>query len=120
MKRQGFGRIVATSSMLGRQGCGYMGHYCAAKWGVIGLVKSAAIELAPFGITVNAVAPGNIRTPMVVNDAMVQTLSEGTRTPRSTTCCRSSAPCTSYPCPCSSRRTSPTRSCSLCPTRPVG
>jgi len=77
MKQQGFGRIVATSSMLGRQGCGYMAHYCAAKWGVIGLVKSAAIELAPFGITVNAVAPGNIRTPMVVNDAMVQTLSGG-------------------------------------------
>jgi SDR family mycofactocin-dependent oxidoreductase len=77
MKRQGFGRIVATSSMLGRQGCGYMAHYCAAKWGVIGLVKSAAIELAPFGITVNAVAPGNIRTPMVVNDAMVHALSGG-------------------------------------------
>jgi SDR family mycofactocin-dependent oxidoreductase len=77
MKRQGFGRIVATSSMLGRQGCGYMAHYCAAKWGVIGLVKSAAIELAPFGITVNAVAPGNIRTPMVVNDAMVESLSGG-------------------------------------------
>jgi SDR family mycofactocin-dependent oxidoreductase len=77
MKHQGFGRIVATSSMLGRQGCGYMAHYCAAKWGVIGLVKSAAIELAPFGINVNAVAPGNIRTPMVVNDAMVRTLSGG-------------------------------------------
>ncbi len=77
MKRQGFGRIVATSSMLGRQGCGAMAHYCAAKWGVIGLVKSAAIDLAPFGITVNAVAPGNINTTMVVNDAMVQTLSGG-------------------------------------------
>ena len=77
MKRAGFGRIVATSSMLGRQGCGYMAHYCAAKWGVIGLVKSAAIDLAPFGITVNAVAPGNINTAMVVNDAMVQALSGG-------------------------------------------
>ena len=77
MKRQGFGRIVATSSMLGRQGCGAMAHYCAAKWGVLGLGKSAAIDLAPFGITVNAVAPGNINTTMVVNDAMVRTLSGG-------------------------------------------
>jgi SDR family mycofactocin-dependent oxidoreductase len=77
MKRAQFGRIVATTSMLGRQGCGWMAHYCAAKWGVIGLVKSAAIELASFGITVNAVAPGNINTGMVVNDAMVQALSGG-------------------------------------------
>jgi SDR family mycofactocin-dependent oxidoreductase len=77
MKARGFGRIVATSSMMGRQGCGYMAHYCAAKWGVIGLTKSAAMELAAFGITVNAVAPGNVNTPMVVNDAMVQALSGG-------------------------------------------
>lgn len=77
MKRQHFGRIVATTSMMGRQGCGYMAHYCAAKWGVIGLVKSAALELAPFGITVNAVAPGNINTGMVVNDAMLNALSGG-------------------------------------------
>jgi NAD(P)-dependent dehydrogenase (short-subunit alcohol dehydrogenase family) len=77
MKRRGSGRVVATSSMLGRQGCGFMAHYCAAKWGVIGLVKSAAIELAPFGITVNAVAPGNINTTMVVNEAMVEALSGG-------------------------------------------
>ena len=77
MKAGRFGRIVATTSMLGRQGAGYMAHYSAAKWGVIGLVKSAALELAPFGITVNAVAPGNVNTGMVVNDAMVQTLSGG-------------------------------------------
>jgi SDR family mycofactocin-dependent oxidoreductase len=68
MKRQGFGRIVATSSMLGRQGCANQVHYCASKWGVIGMVKSAALDLAPFGINVNAVAPGNVRTPMVLND----------------------------------------------------
>jgi len=77
MKRQQYGRIVATTSMMGRQGCGYMAHYSAAKWGVIGLVKSAALELAPFGITVNAVAPGNINTGMVVNDAMLNALSGG-------------------------------------------
>jgi NAD(P)-dependent dehydrogenase (short-subunit alcohol dehydrogenase family) len=44
---------------------------------VIGLAKSAAQELAPFGINVNVVCPGNIRTPMVVNDAMVAGLSGG-------------------------------------------
>jgi SDR family mycofactocin-dependent oxidoreductase len=77
MKAQGFGRIVATSSMLGRQGAGYMSHYVAAKWGVIGLVKSAAQELAPFGINVNAVCPGNVRTGMVVHDAMIAALSGG-------------------------------------------
>jgi SDR family mycofactocin-dependent oxidoreductase len=77
MKAHGYGRVVTVSSMMGRQGCGYMAHYCAAKWGVIGLTKSAAMELAPFGVTVNAVAPGNVRTPMVVNDSMVQTLSGG-------------------------------------------
>lgn len=77
MKQQGFGRIVVTSSMLGRQGAGYMSHYVAAKWGVIGLAKSAAQELAPFGINVNAVCPGNIRTGMVVHDAMVAALSGG-------------------------------------------
>ncbi len=79
MKRQGFGRIVATSSMLGRQGCANQVHYCASKWGVIGMVKSAAIDLAPFGINVNAVAPGNVRTPMVINDHLFSFFSgEGT------------------------------------------
>ena len=67
---QRFGRIVATSSMLGRSGQGGQGGYCASKWGVIGLVKSVAQDLAPFGITVNAVAPGNIDTPMVKNPAL--------------------------------------------------
>ena len=70
MKEQGFGRIVATSSMLGRTTTGGQAGYCASKWGVIGLIKSVAQDLAPFGITVNAVAPGNIDTPMVRNEAL--------------------------------------------------
>lgn len=63
------GRIVATSSMAGRAGFANIGHYVAAKWGVIGLVKSLAMEVAQFGITVNAVCPTVVNTDMVRNPA---------------------------------------------------
>lgn len=62
------GRMVAISSMMGRAPTGGMGAYAASKWGVIGLVKSSAQDLARFGVTVNAVAPGNVDTPMVRNE----------------------------------------------------
>jgi SDR family mycofactocin-dependent oxidoreductase len=74
MMAQGSGRIVATSSMMGRMGAPQMTAYVASKWGVIGLVKSAAQDLAPYGVTVNAVAPGNIATPMVQNDTLYKTV----------------------------------------------
>jgi len=74
MMAQGSGRIVATSSMLGRSAAPSMAAYCASKWGVIGLVKSVAQDLAAHGITVNAVAPGNVSTPMVHNDALYRHL----------------------------------------------
>jgi SDR family mycofactocin-dependent oxidoreductase len=67
MIERGYGRIVAISSMMGRTATPGLLPYIASKWGVIALVKSAAQDLAAFGITVNAIAPGNVSTPMVHN-----------------------------------------------------
>jgi SDR family mycofactocin-dependent oxidoreductase len=69
MIAQGYGRIVATSSMAGKMGYANVGHYCAAKWGVIGLVKSVAQEVAAHGIAVNAVCPTGVDTTMIQNEA---------------------------------------------------
>ncbi len=70
MAKRGYGRIVTVSSMMGRTSAPNQAAYCASKWGVIGMTKSAAQELAPQGVTVNAVAPGNIDTPMVKNQRL--------------------------------------------------
>lgn len=70
MAQRGYGRIVTISSMMGRSSAPNQAAYCASKWGVIGMTKSAAQELAPQGVTVNAVAPGNIDTAMVRNQRL--------------------------------------------------
>ena len=63
MKRQKHGRILVTSSITGpKTGMPGFAHYGATKGGVNGFVRNAAVELAPHGITVNAVEPGNILT----------------------------------------------------------
>ena len=63
MRAQGYGRIVLTSSITGpRVTSPGHGHYSASKAGINGLIRAAAIELAPDGITVNGVEPGNIMT----------------------------------------------------------
>jgi len=67
---RGSGRIVATSSMGGKMGNPNLAHYVAAKWGVIGLVKTLALEVADKGVTVNAVCPATVDTEMVHNDAL--------------------------------------------------
>ncbi len=63
MKEQKHGRILVTSSITGpRTGMAGFAHYGATKGGVNGFLRNAAVELAPWGITVNGVEPGNILT----------------------------------------------------------
>jgi 2-hydroxycyclohexanecarboxyl-CoA dehydrogenase len=65
MVEAGWGRIVNISSSSTHSGQPFMAHYVAAKSAVNGLTKSLALEYGPSGITVNAVAPGFIDTPML-------------------------------------------------------
>ena len=58
------GSIIATSSVAGIKSLPGQAHYAAAKHGVVGLVKAAAIELAPYRIRVNSIHPWGVRTPM--------------------------------------------------------
>lgn len=70
MRRQRYGRIIAISSMMGRSATPGAPAYVASKWGVIGLAKAVALELAGFGVTVNVVAPGNVSTDMIHNETL--------------------------------------------------
>ncbi len=65
MKKKGQGIIINIASQLGQIGGYELGHYCAAKAGIIGLTKSLAREYGSTGIRINAIAPGPINTEMV-------------------------------------------------------
>ncbi len=64
MVRRNYGRIISIASIQGFASSGEAGAYNAAKGGIIAYTKSMAVELGPYNILVNAVAPGFMRTPM--------------------------------------------------------
>lgn len=68
MMRQRSGTIINNSSVAGLRGMNRLSHYAASKWGLTGLTKSWAIELAPHGVWVNSIHPTGVNTPM--NDGL--------------------------------------------------
>jgi NAD(P)-dependent dehydrogenase (short-subunit alcohol dehydrogenase family) len=65
MKEQGSGSIVNTASVGGIRGVGNQSGYAASKHGVVGLTRNSGVEYGQYGISINAIAPGAIMTPMV-------------------------------------------------------
>ena len=73
MMAKRYGRIVTCSSVMGTIGDSHMAPYCAAKAGVIGLTRAAAIELDPYNICVNSICPsGRDRSSRPRRDASVR------------------------------------------------
>lgn len=68
MIRQKSGTIINNSSVAGLRGMRRLSHYAASKWGLTGLTKSWALELAPHGVRVNSIHPTGVNTPM--NDGL--------------------------------------------------
>ena len=65
MREANWGRLIAIASTAGLKGYPYVSGYCAAKHGVVGLTRALAREVATSGVTVNAVCPGFVETPML-------------------------------------------------------
>lgn len=65
MKERRYGRIINIASQLAYKGTIDSAHYCAAKAGVVGFTRALSYEGAPFGVTVNAIAPGPVETAML-------------------------------------------------------
>ncbi|GEC10696.1 hypothetical protein SSP24_83510 [Streptomyces spinoverrucosus] len=77
MYAQGWGRIVNLSSVHGLRASAYKSAYVAAKHGLEGLSKTAALEGAPHGVTSNCVNPGYVRTPLVEKQIADQAAAHG-------------------------------------------
>lgn len=77
MKAQGSGVITITSSTSGFHGVPYRSPYVAAKWGLVGLMKTLAMELGPFGVRVNAVAPGAVEGPRMERVLEMEAAADG-------------------------------------------
>lgn len=76
MVAAGWGRIVVIASVAAKRGEPYIAAYTAAKHGVLGLVRAAAAEVAHTGVTINAVCPGYVDTPLT--DGSVQAIVDAT------------------------------------------
>src|SRR3954447_17775107 len=72
------GRIIVLSSMQGKHGTKDAASYSASKWGILGLMKSAALEFGAYGITVNALIPGLVDTPLTRYDKRLRESMAGT------------------------------------------
>jgi len=77
MKAQRSGAILLTSSTAGQHGYPNRAPYAAAKWGVIGLMKTLAMELGPFGIRANAICPGAVEGPRMEGVLMREAAAKG-------------------------------------------
>ncbi|HYO63053.1 MAG TPA: SDR family NAD(P)-dependent oxidoreductase [Pyrinomonadaceae bacterium] len=64
MVERGWGRVINVASVAGKTGAAYIAAYSASKHGVLGLTRSAALEVASKGVTVNAICPGYVKTDM--------------------------------------------------------
>jgi 3-hydroxybutyrate dehydrogenase len=79
MKAQRWGRIINVASTHGIVASPFKSAYISAKHGMIGLTKTVALEVGEFGITVNAICPAYVRTPLVVNQIADQARTQNLR-----------------------------------------
>lgn len=77
MKHRGWGRIINIASIHGLVASPYKSAYISAKHGLLGLTKTVALETGPFGITVNAICPAYVRTPLVERQIADQARTRG-------------------------------------------
>jgi NAD(P)-dependent dehydrogenase (short-subunit alcohol dehydrogenase family) len=78
MKPAGAGCMIFTSSTSGLYGTPYRAPYVAAKWAVIGLMKTVAMELGPYGIRANAICPGSVNGPRIDRVIEAEAMAKGT------------------------------------------